>query len=126
MTNPSPDQVDTDATDQSDPNDESVTPDTTAEGPTRVQRIGRAIMARLPRISMAILSGLLLCASFPPFGLWYAAFGTFALLAWVLTRPSTRLVGGFGYGLLFGLAFYIPLLPWTGGLVGLFPWLALQ
>ena len=30
----------------------------------------------------------------------------FALLAWVLTRETTTLVGGFGYGLLFGLAFY--------------------
>ena len=42
----------------------------------------------------------------------------FALLAWVLTRASTTLVGGFGYGFLFGLAFYIPLLPWIGELVG--------
>ena len=52
--------------------------------------------------------------SFPPFGWWYTAIVAFALLAWVLTRDTTKLVGGFGYGFLFGAAFYIPLLPWTG------------
>ena len=36
-----------------------------------------------------------------------------------------QLVGGFGYGFLFGAAFNIPLLPWTGVMVGLLPWLAL-
>ena len=77
-------------------------------------------------MAVAIAGGLLLCLSFPPFGWWYAAILAFALLAWVLTRESTKLVGGFGYGLLFGLAFYIPLLPWTGELVGMVPWLALS
>ena len=68
---------------------------------------------------------MLLCLSFPPFGWWYTAIVAFALLAWVLTRETTTLVGGFGYGFLFGAAFYIPLLPWTGVMVGLLPWLAL-
>ena len=68
---------------------------------------------------------MLLCLSFPPFGWWYAAIVAFVLLGWVLTRESTTLVGGFGYGFLFGLTFYIPLLPWISGLVGLLPWLAL-
>ncbi len=88
-------------------------------------RFGDALVARLSRLSAAIVGGLLLCVSFPPFGWWYAAIVAFALLAWVLTRESTRLVGGFGYGFLFGAAFYIPLLPWTGVMVGLMPWLAL-
>ncbi|MGH3678554.1 MAG: apolipoprotein N-acyltransferase [Mycobacterium sp.] len=95
------------------------------EVPPWVDRIGEAVLPRLPRVSVAIVGGLLLCLSFPPFGWWYAAIVAFAALAWVLTRNSTRLVGGFGYGFLFGLAFYLPLLPWTGQLVGLFPWLAL-
>nr|WP_234834852.1 apolipoprotein N-acyltransferase [Mycolicibacterium stellerae] len=68
---------------------------------------------------------MLLCVSFPPFGWWYAAIVAFALLAWVLTRDTTTLVGGFGYGFVFGAAFNIPLLPWTGVMVGLLPWLAL-
>ena len=71
-------------------------------------------------------AGLALCVSFPPFGWWYLAIAAFGLLAWVLTRESTTLAGGFGYGFLFGLAFYLPLLPWIGGFVGAFPWFALS
>lgn len=93
--------------------------------PSRGKRLGVAAVDRLPSISVAIVSGLLLCLSFPPFGWWYTAIVAFALLAWVLTRESTKLVGGLGYGFLFGLAFYIPLLPWTGEFVGFVPWLAL-
>ncbi len=95
------------------------------EVPAWVKRFCDALVARLPRISVAVVGGLLLCVSFPPFSWWYTAIVAFALLAWVLTRESTKLVGGFGYGFLFGAAFYIPLLPWTGELVGLVPWLAL-
>jgi apolipoprotein N-acyltransferase len=96
------------------------------EVPDWAKRFGRALVARLPRISAAIAGGLLLCLSFPPFGWWYAAIVAFGLLAWVLTREDTRLVGGFGYGFLFGAAFHIPLLPWTGVMVGMMPWLALS
>ncbi len=96
------------------------------EVPDWVKRFGEAVVARLPRLSAAIAGGLLLCLSFPPFGWWYLAIVAFGLLAWVLTRDSTTLVGGFGYGFLFGAAFYIPLLPWTGVMVGLMPWLALS
>ncbi|MDX1887533.1 apolipoprotein N-acyltransferase [Mycolicibacterium sp. 120270] len=94
--------------------------------PAWVKRFGDAVVARLTQLSVALVGGLLLCLSFPPFGWWYLAFVAFALLAWVLTRESTTLVGGFGYGFLFGCAFYIPLLPWTGVMVGLMPWLALS
>ena len=41
-------------------------------------------------------------------------------------QEPTTAAGGFGYGLLFGLAFYVPLLPWISGLVGAVPWLALS
>lgn len=91
-----------------------------------IQRIGRALSPRMVRITASIAAGLMMCASFPPFGWWYLAFAAFALLAWVFTRESTTAVGGFGYGFLFGLAFYVPLLPWISGLVGPFPWLALS
>jgi apolipoprotein N-acyltransferase len=43
----------------------------------------------------------------------------------VLTRPATTPVGGFGYGFLFGLVFYLPLIHWVGILVGAVPLLAL-
>lgn len=48
------------------------------------------------------------------------------MLSWVLTRPDLSPGGGFGYGLVFGAAFYLPLLPWISGLVGPVPWIALS
>jgi apolipoprotein N-acyltransferase len=88
-------------------------------------RVWQALEPRVWRLTAVIAAGLLVCASFPPFDLWYLAFVAFALFGWALTNESTTRVGGFGYGLLFGLAFYVPLLPWISGLVGSFPWLAL-
>jgi apolipoprotein N-acyltransferase len=91
-----------------------------------VARLQQMFVPRLIRMSAAIAAGILVCASFPPFGWWFLAFVAFALLAWVFTHESTTAFGGFGYGLLFGLAFYVPLLPWISGLVGAVPWLALS
>jgi apolipoprotein N-acyltransferase len=88
-------------------------------------RAGRWLLPRGPRLVLTIAAGLLLCASFPPVDWWWAGVMAFALLAWVLTRRATTPVGGLGYGLLFGLAFYLPLLPWISILVGAMPWLAL-
>jgi apolipoprotein N-acyltransferase len=94
--------------------------------PSRAKRFGQAVVDRAPQLSVAIVGGLLLCLSFPPFGWWYLAILAFAALAWLLTRETTRLAGGFGYGFLFGLAFYLPLLPWIGGFVGPIPWIGLS
>jgi apolipoprotein N-acyltransferase len=88
-------------------------------------RFKDAVMTRWAQLGAAILGGLLLCVSFPPFGWWYLAFVSLGLLAWVLKDERTTRAGGFGYGFLFGLAFYLPLLPWISGLVGAFPWIAL-
>ncbi|MGE2714781.1 apolipoprotein N-acyltransferase [Mycolicibacterium litorale] len=92
----------------------------------RLRRFAGAVVDRMWQLVAAIGAGLLLCVSFPPFGWWYCAFVAAALLAWVLRKESTTRAGGFGYGYLFGLAFYIPLLPWISGLVGALPWLALS
>jgi apolipoprotein N-acyltransferase len=89
------------------------------------RRFGRATLDRWAQLGAAVGGGLLVWASFPPVGWWATAFAGLALLGWVLTLPSTTRAGGFGYGFLFGLAFYIPLLPWISGLVGPMPWLAL-
>ena len=89
-------------------------------------RLGRGFVDRLHVVTAAVGAGLLLCVSFPPFGWWYTAIAAFALLGWVLLREKTRAAGGFGYGFVFGLAFYVPLLPWTSELVGAMPWLALS
>lgn len=85
----------------------------------------RALTARWARLLAATAGGALLYLSFPPVGWWWAAFPALALLGWVLTRAQTTRAGGFGYGLLFGLAFTLPLLPWIGLFVGTGPWLAL-
>ncbi|MCV7025059.1 apolipoprotein N-acyltransferase [Mycolicibacterium novocastrense] len=97
-----------------------------AETPSKARRFGQVMVDRLPQLGVAIVAGVLLCLSFPPFGWWYLGFVAFALLAWVLTRETTTVRGGFGYGFLFGAAFYLPLLPWVGAFVGPFPWIGLS
>jgi apolipoprotein N-acyltransferase len=91
----------------------------------RLPAIRAAMLPRLPRLVLAVAGGLLLFASFPVVNWWWAAVVAAALLAWVLTHPATTATGGLGYGFLFGLAFYLPLLPWITLLVGAVPWLAL-
>ena len=91
----------------------------------RLPALQAALQPRLPRLLVTIVAGLLLCASFPSLSWWWAAVVAAALLAWVLKHPATTVVGGLGYGFLFGLAFYLPLLPWISLLVGAVPWLAL-
>jgi apolipoprotein N-acyltransferase len=88
-------------------------------------RLGEWLLSRLPRLGISVVAGLLLCSSFPRFNWWWAAIVAFALLAWVLTRPETTPVGGLGYGFVFGLAFYPPLVHWISILVGVTPLLAL-
>lgn len=77
----------------------------------------------------AVLSGLLIFASFPPRHLWFLApFGIALLVATVLRfgkMDDATKKGGFGYGFLAGLGFFVPLLPWIGVYVGPLPWLAL-
>lgn len=77
------------------------------------------------RIGAAVVAGLLLFVSFPPRTCWYLAPVGIAILTLVV-RDARRLRGGFGYGLLAGLGFFVPLLPWTGIYVGPVPWLALS
>jgi apolipoprotein N-acyltransferase len=88
-------------------------------------RLVKALLPRLLRLATTFAAALLLCASFPSFNWWWAAIVAFALLAWVLTRPATTPLGGLGYGYLFGLVFYLSLLPWIAKLVGAMPLAAL-
>src|SRR6185437_10015284 len=91
----------------------------------RLPQAGSWLRPRLTRLSASVVAGLLLCSSYPAFNWWWAAILAFAVLSWVLTRRATTPFGGFGYGLLFGLAFYLPLIRWISILVGATPLLAL-
>ncbi|MFD3487291.1 apolipoprotein N-acyltransferase [Streptomyces sp. NPDC058665] len=84
---------------------------------------GRRWPRRFVRPGAAVLSGLLLFASFPPRPLWWLALPGFALLGWTLRERRPR--AGFGLGFLAGLGFLLPLLKWTGEEVGPLPWVAL-
>lgn len=92
---------------------------------------GNPVWAMLSRWSVlwksiaSILAGLLIFGSFPPRPYWFLAPVGIAVLVAVL-RSGTRPRGGFGYGFLAGLGFFLPLLPWTGIYVGPVPWLALS
>ncbi|ORA16994.1 apolipoprotein N-acyltransferase [Mycobacterium angelicum] len=91
----------------------------------RLPAVRTAIVPRVPRLLVSGVAGFLLYTSFPPRNWWWAAVVAIALLSWVLTHRSTTPVGGLGYGFLFGLFLYVPLLPWISILVGATPWLVL-
>jgi apolipoprotein N-acyltransferase len=83
----------------------------------------RDVRGLLLRSVLAAGGGVLVYLSFPPRTAWWLAPLGFALLGWVLHHRRAR--AGFGYGLLFGLGFTVPLLRWTGEFVGLIAWLPL-
>lgn len=94
-------------------------------GVARTPAVWDRLRPRLTRLAGALASGLLMYASFPTLNCWWAAILAIALLSWVLKHPATTPAGGLGYGVLFGVAFYLPLLPWISTLVGDVPWLVL-
>lgn len=75
-------------------------------------------------MAASVAGGLLWYASFPPRPVWWLAPVAFALLGLALYGSRAR--AGFGYGFLFGLAFLLPLLHWTGLFVGAVAWLPLS
>lgn len=92
--------------------------------PAEPRRSRLPIVARsqLTRLSVTACAGLLFWASFAPVDWWWTAVPAFALFAWVLTQRATTLVGGVIYGLVFGLAFYLPLVRWAGAFAGPLAW----
>lgn len=95
---------------------------------TRVRERMTGVLNRFPVLSRsvaAICAGLLIFGSFPPRPWWLLAPLGLAVLTLVV-RDAGRVRAGFGYGFLAGLAFFVPLLPWTGIYVGPVPWLALS
>ena len=75
------------------------------------------------KVALAIISGLLLFAAFPPIEFWPAAFLGAGLLFLLLSEE--RLGARFRIALLAGGAFFAPLLHWSSIYVGALPWLIL-
>ncbi|SFK71852.1 apolipoprotein N-acyltransferase [Geodermatophilus ruber] len=72
---------------------------------------------------LAAVGGLLLLLAFPGYGL--AALAPLGPAALALAVRGQRARSGAWLGLVLGLAFFVPLLSWTGVYVGPVPWLAL-
>jgi apolipoprotein N-acyltransferase len=75
------------------------------------------------RSLLAAAGGLVLVLAFPGYGL--PALAVLGPTALALAVRGQRWRSGLWLGLVFGLAFFVPLLSWTGTYVGPFPWLAL-
>jgi len=75
------------------------------------------------KVTLALISGLLLFAAFPPVEFWPAAFLGAGLLFLLLAEE--RLGARFPIALLAGGAFFAPLLHWSSIYVGAIPWLIL-
>jgi apolipoprotein N-acyltransferase len=73
-------------------------------------------------LATAVAGGLLLAVAFPPTGIWPLAAAGPALLAVALLGRSLR--ASFCIGLIFGIAFFLPLLAWVDN-VAWFAWVAL-
>ncbi|WP_439032953.1 apolipoprotein N-acyltransferase [Gordonia terrae] len=79
----------------------------------------------LVRTGTAVVAGLAMWAAFPPRNWWFLAVVGLGLLFAALFVGAPRVRTGGWVGFVFGLAFFVPLLPWIGVYVGPLPWLAL-
>ena len=88
-------------------------------------RAGRSEPAgSLPlRLVAAVATGLLASAAFPPLGWWPLAIPAVAGFALLLRHQGAR--RGALLGFVHGMAFFLPLLHWSGVYVGVVPWVLL-
>ncbi|CAA9269331.1 MAG: Apolipoprotein N-acyltransferase in lipid-linked oligosaccharide synthesis cluster [uncultured Blastococcus sp.] len=92
--------------------------------PPTTQTVRPAAPSRWPwRTLLAAAGGLVLVLAFPGYDL--VALAVVGPAALALAVHGQRVRSGLWLGLVFGLAFFVPLLSWTGIYVGSFPWLAL-
>lgn len=103
-------------------------PVTAPEAPPRATPRHRAWRPWALRLLLTTASGVVFYLSFAPRPLWWLAPLGFAGFA--LALRGRGLWGGLGYGFVFGLAFYLPLLIWLqdflGASFGPWPWLGLS
>ena len=76
------------------------------------------------RVTLAAVSGVALFLAFPDVGWWALAPAAIGGL-YVAVRDATAR-GGFGFGWVFGMTFFLPHLWWAYVAVGPVPWLALS
>ncbi len=79
----------------------------------------------LIRTALAIVAGAGMFLAFPPRASWYLSVISLAVLYALLVVDRPRVRTGAWIGFVFGLGFFVPLLPWIGEYVGPLPWLAL-
>lgn len=79
----------------------------------------------LVRAALAVVAGVAMWSAFPPRNWWFMAVISMGLLFLALSGLIRARVGAL-VGFIYGLAFYIPLLPWIGVYVGPLPWIALS
>lgn len=82
------------------------------------------VLPLVPALALTAAAGLLTRLAFPEPGWWPLAVVGVALWAVASTGRSWR--AGAMLGLVYGLAFFVPLLHWSGVYVGAFPWIALS
>jgi apolipoprotein N-acyltransferase len=92
-------------------------------GPSSSMQRGNVARRWLWRTLLAVAGGLVLVLAFPGYDL--PALAVLGPAALALAVRGERFRSGLWLGLVFGLAFFVPLLSWTGTYVGSFPWLAL-
>ncbi|WP_034621710.1 apolipoprotein N-acyltransferase [Cellulomonas sp. URHE0023] len=80
--------------------------------------------ARWWTLVLALAGGYLTRLAFPAPGWWGTVFVGIALLYLAMRRDSARWNALVGFA--WGLAFFVPLISWTGDAVGQVPWLALS
>ncbi|HEY3736485.1 MAG TPA: apolipoprotein N-acyltransferase [Jatrophihabitans sp.] len=86
----------------------------------RIQQLARSV---LPRLLLVVAGGTLGAIAFPQLGVWPLSFVSVAALSIAVEGCRSR--RGAWLGFAYGLAFFVPLLHWTGIYVGAFPWLLL-
>ena len=77
-----------------------------------------------PALALAAVAGWLTRLAFPDPGWWPLAVVGVAL--WAVASAGRSWRAGAMLGLVYGLAFFLPLLTWSGIYVGAFPWIALS
>lgn len=82
-------------------------------------------VAWLVRTVVAAAAGVAMWTSFPPRDWWYMAVLSLGVLYALLSQGRPRARTGAWIGFVYGLGFFVPLLPWIGVYVGPLPWLAL-